>query len=73
VLEPSDDVPVPMAGFVTSSYASATLGRTFALALLEGGRERLGTTVHVPLPDRIVPGHRRRSRSSRPEGQRRDG
>ena len=34
--------PVPMLGHVTSSYHSAALGRTFALALVEGGRERIG-------------------------------
>jgi sarcosine oxidase subunit alpha len=39
--------PVPMLGHVTSSYRSAVLGRTFALALLEGGRERLGSTVYA--------------------------
>jgi sarcosine oxidase subunit alpha len=37
--------PVPMLGHVTSSYRSAALGRTFALALLEAGRERIGSTV----------------------------
>ena len=39
--------PVPMLGHVTSSYDSAALGRTFALALLAGGRERIGETVHA--------------------------
>jgi sarcosine oxidase, subunit alpha len=39
--------PVPMLGHVTSSYRSAALGGTFALALLEGGRERLGSTVYA--------------------------
>jgi sarcosine oxidase subunit alpha len=42
--------PVPMLGHVTSSYESATLGRTFALALLSGGRERLGETVYARAP-----------------------
>ena len=37
--------PVPMLGHVTSSYRSAALGRTFALALLRSGRERIGETV----------------------------
>ncbi|HYT25180.1 MAG TPA: glycine cleavage T C-terminal barrel domain-containing protein, partial [Actinomycetota bacterium] len=37
--------PVPMRGHVTSSYRSAALGRTFALALLEAGRQRHGDTV----------------------------
>ncbi|MEA2612715.1 MAG: sarcosine oxidase, subunit alpha, partial [Chloroflexota bacterium] len=32
--------PVPMLGHVTSSYRSAALGRTFALALVKGGRDR---------------------------------
>jgi sarcosine oxidase subunit alpha len=39
--------PVPMLGHVTSSYRSAVLGRTFALALLDGGRERFGSTVYA--------------------------
>jgi sarcosine oxidase, subunit alpha len=39
--------PVPMLGHVTSSYRSAALGRTFALALLEAGRERFGATVYA--------------------------
>jgi sarcosine oxidase subunit alpha len=38
---------VPMLGHVTSSYRSAALGRTFALALLAGGRDRVGSTVFV--------------------------
>jgi len=39
--------PVPMLGHVTSSYRSAALERTFALALLKGGRGRIGDTVHA--------------------------
>ena len=37
--------PVPMLGHVTSSYRSAALGRTFALALVKGGRDRIGQRV----------------------------
>jgi len=40
---------VPMLGHVTSSYMSPTLGRSIALALLKGGRERIGQTVQVPV------------------------
>ncbi|MBN8892190.1 MAG: hypothetical protein J0H91_18050, partial [Rhodospirillales bacterium] len=29
---------------------SATLGRPIALALLADGRERIGQTVHIPMP-----------------------
>ena len=34
--------PVPMQGFVTSSYHSAALGRSFGLALIKNGRDRIG-------------------------------
>ena len=73
VLEPGADVPVPMAGFVTSSYDSAALGRTFALALLEGGRRRHGATVHAALPDRTVAATVVDPVLFDPEGRRRDG
>ena len=42
--------PVPMLGHVTSSYRSPTLGRTFALAMVAGGRSLVGTTLVAPLP-----------------------
>ena len=45
---------VPMHGFVTSSYFSATLRRSIALAMLKGGRDRLGETVYCPLADGSV-------------------
>jgi sarcosine oxidase subunit alpha len=35
-------------GHVTSSYRSAALNRPIALALLADGRNRIGSTVHVP-------------------------
>ncbi len=44
-------VPVPMEGHVTSSYFSAALGRSIALALVKGGRKRFGERVEVPLGD----------------------
>ncbi len=54
VLQPDGAVPVKMVGHVTSSYRSATLGRTFALAMLQSGRERFGTTVYTPLNGHII-------------------
>jgi sarcosine oxidase subunit alpha len=39
---------------VTSSYRSATLGRTFALAMLKSGRERFGSTVYAPLNGHVL-------------------
>jgi sarcosine oxidase subunit alpha len=36
---------------VTSSYASAALGHSIALAMVAGGRARIGQALHVPVPD----------------------
>lgn len=41
--------PAPMDGHVTSAYASPTLGRSIALALVRGGLQRIGQRVHVGL------------------------
>jgi len=46
--------PVPMEGFVTSSYHSAALGRSFALALIQNGRNRIGETLVASLGDQLV-------------------
>jgi sarcosine oxidase subunit alpha len=40
-------IPMPMLGHVTSSYFSARVGRSIALALVNGGRSRTGETVYV--------------------------
>ncbi len=56
VNDPEVPVPVPMVGHVTSSYYSACLGRSIALAVVKGGRARVGERVYAPLPDgRIMP------------------
>ena len=47
--------PTRPIGHVTSSYYSATLGRSIALALVRGGRERLGRTLYVPTPGGNLP------------------
>ncbi len=53
--DPEVPVPVPMIGHVSSSYNSASLGRSMALALVKGGRERHGEQIYAPLDDgRIV-------------------
>jgi sarcosine oxidase subunit alpha len=65
--------PVPMLGHVTSSYRSAELGRPFALALLKGGRERIGETLHVAVNGALVPVEVTGSVLVDPEGARRDG
>jgi sarcosine oxidase, subunit alpha len=43
-----------MIGHVTSSYFSPTLGRSIALALLDGGLKRMGERVTAVLPDRTA-------------------
>ena len=52
--EPPSGPPETMIGHVTSSYMSAALGRSIALALVRGGRDREPGTVHVPLDGRTV-------------------
>jgi sarcosine oxidase subunit alpha len=39
--------PVPMLGFVTSSYMSPNAGRSIALALVAGGGNRMGEKLYV--------------------------
>ncbi len=46
--------PVPMVGHVTSSYLSPTLGRSIAMALIEGGRTRMNEQVAVVVHGRAV-------------------
>jgi sarcosine oxidase, subunit alpha len=41
----------PALGHVTSSYFSPTLGRTFAMALVAGGRAKIGGTAYVTTMD----------------------
>jgi sarcosine oxidase subunit alpha len=65
--------PVPMIGHVTSSYRSAALGRTFALALVVAGRGRLGERVLAPLGDRTVAATISEPVCYDPQGARRDG
>ena len=46
-------LPADMVGHVTSSYDSPILGHSFALALVQGGLDRLGEIVEVSVgPDR---------------------
>jgi sarcosine oxidase subunit alpha len=49
------DAPAAAIGHVTSSYYSASVGRSIALALLSSGRSRVGETLHVATPDGDIP------------------
>jgi sarcosine oxidase subunit alpha len=65
--------PVPMLGHVTSSYRSVALEGTFALALVKGGRDRIGDTLYSTVADRLVPVTVTEPVLYDPEGARRDG
>lgn len=69
----TEQPPVPMLGHVTSSYRSAALGRTFALALVKGGRSRHGEILYAALGDRRVPVEVTTPVFYDEEGARRDG
>ena len=65
--------PVPMLGHVTSSYRSPVLGRTFALAMVIGGRARIGGHVVAPTLDGPIEAEVTAPVFYDPEGTRRDG
>ncbi|MBM4233048.1 MAG: sarcosine oxidase subunit alpha, partial [Gammaproteobacteria bacterium] len=48
-------MPMTLIGHVTSSYASATLDRSIALAVVKAGRSRIGQTLYVPMPNGDIP------------------
>ncbi|MGY4298714.1 sarcosine oxidase subunit alpha [Bradyrhizobium sp. i1.4.4] len=51
VADPTELVPMTMLGHVTSSYWSATLDRSIALAMVRNGRARIGAQLWVPMPN----------------------
>ena len=51
VANPNQPIPMTTLGHVTSSYWSTTLDRSIALALVCGGRARIGERLSVPMPD----------------------
>jgi len=55
VADPAQAVPMTMIGHVTSSYFSAVLDRSIALAMVKDGRKRMGETLFVPMPgDKVI-------------------
>ncbi|KAA3499663.1 sarcosine oxidase subunit alpha [Agrobacterium tumefaciens] len=54
VFDPKQPIPMKMVGHVTSSYHSDAVGQPIALALVEGGHERMGETVYIPMPERTI-------------------
>ena len=54
VADPKQAIPMTMIGHVTSSYWSENCGRSIALALVAGGKEKLGQTFYVPMPGKTI-------------------
>ncbi|GGF73163.1 sarcosine oxidase subunit alpha [Paracoccus acridae] len=52
VLDPNQPKPMKMVGHVTSSYQS-TMGHPIAMAVIEGGFDKMGETVFIPMPDGV--------------------
>jgi sarcosine oxidase subunit alpha len=73
VADPKQAVPMTMIGHVTSSYRSATLGRSIAMALVQGGHERIGETIYIPMPGRTIAATITGTQFYDPEGSRLNG
>ncbi len=73
VADDTGSIPMPMIGHVTSSYHSPVLGRSIALAMVERGRELIGSTVFAPLTERTIEAEVTAPAFYDPEGARRDG
>ena len=54
VADPTQSIPMAMIGHVTSAYWSEALGRSIALALVEGGHQRMGEELYVPMPGQVI-------------------
>jgi sarcosine oxidase subunit alpha len=55
VADPGERVPMTALGHVTSSYASPNCGRSIAMALVSGGRARIGQIVHATTAGGFAP------------------
>ena len=73
IVETLSAPPMRMIGHVTSSYFSANLGRAIALALVEGGRDRHGESVKVPLERSVMSARITEPRFFDPHGERAHG
>lgn len=54
VEKPSNKFPVKMEGYVSSSYYSAILGHSFALALINGGLNRHGEELYASYDGKFI-------------------
>ncbi|BBH15811.1 sarcosine oxidase subunit alpha [Nocardioides baekrokdamisoli] len=70
---PLDQKPVRMEGHVTSSYRSVALERPFGLALIKGGRDRIGEILLATVGDQMIEVEVAPTVLYDPEGTKRDG
>ena len=54
VMNPKAPKPMPMEGHVTSSYYSALLEKSIALALIKDGQNRMGETLYAPIENNQI-------------------
>ncbi|MFC0581888.1 2Fe-2S iron-sulfur cluster-binding protein [Micrococcoides hystricis] len=67
------DRPIPMQGFVTSSYHSQALGRSFGLALIKNGPDLIGQKLMASFEGQLAEVEVGPTVLFDPEGERRDG
>ena len=70
VADPDQPLPMKMIGHVTSSYWSEALGRSIAMALVEGGHDLVGETIHIPTEASTIAAKVAPANFYDPEGQR---
>jgi sarcosine oxidase subunit alpha len=51
VFDPAQKIPMTMVGHITSSYYSANLERSIAMAVVKGGLKHMGKKVYMPQAD----------------------
>ena len=51
---PTSAPPMVMVGHVTSSYYSPNCNRSIAMALVKGGKEKIGQTLHIPMRNKTI-------------------
>ena len=54
LVEKISAIPMTMVGHITSSYYSANLGRSIALALVKEGIKKKGLTIYAPMPNKTI-------------------
>ena len=70
VADPMQPVPMSSVGHVTSSYWSPALRRSIALGMVKAGRNRIGETLYVPMPNEMIAVNVRPSQFYDPAGVR---